>query len=394
MYSIAAYGEMTVDRVRMDAYSSALEKAIKPHCVVLDIGCGTGIMSLLACKLGAQRVYAVEPDDAIQVAREAAAANGFAERIVFFQDLAKNVELPERADIIISDLRGVLPLNEHHIPSIVDARQRLLSPDGVLVPLQDTLRLAVVESPDLYMKYVAPWAKGEHGFDLGAARRIVLNTWRKGRIKPDQLLTEPQCWATLDYLTIESPDVHAELNCTVERAGTAHGLSVWFDTVLAEGVSFSSGPDASELIYGSAFFPWLQPVEVAVNDVVTIKINADLVDEDYIWRWDTRVLSLGNSTQVKADFKQSTFFGVPLSLAQLHKRAANYVPTLNDEGQIDQMILSRIDGMTSLEEIADQLTKQFSTHFADCNDALTRVCDLSRKYSEARHERDAANPQS
>ncbi|MBA3256289.1 MAG: 50S ribosomal protein L11 methyltransferase [Pyrinomonadaceae bacterium] len=381
MYSIAAYGDMATDRVRMDAYSSALEKAIKPHCVVLDIGCGTGIMSLLACKLGAQRVYAVEPDDAIQVAREAAAANGFSERIVFFQDLAKNLELPERADVIISDLRGVLPLNEHHIPSIVDARQRLLSPDGVLIPLQDTLRLAVVEAPDLYMKYVAPWAKGEHGFDLGAARRIVLNTWRKGRIKPDQLLTEPQCWATLDYLTIESPDVHAELNCTVERAGTAHGLSVWFDTVLAEGVGFSSGPDAPELIYGNGFFPWLQPVDLAVNDVVTIKISADLVDENYIWRWDTRVMSLG-STQVKADFKQSTFFGVPLSLAQLHKRAANYVPKLNDDGQIYPFILSLMDGSNSVEEIAHQAIKHFPARFSALSEALSQVGEVSRKFSQ------------
>jgi len=394
MYSVASYGEMTADRVRMDAYCSALQQTIKPESVVLDIGCGTGIMSLLACKLGARCVYAVEPDDAIQVAREAAAANGFAERIVFFQDLAKNVELPERADIIISDLRGVLPLNEHHIPSIVDARQRLLSSVGVLIPLRDTLRLAVVEAPDLYMKAVAPWDADAHGFDQSAARRIVINTWRKARITPDQLLTEPQSWATLDYLTISNADVNAEVNCTVVRAGSAHGLNVWFDTVLAEGVGFSNGPDATDLIYGGGFFPWLQPVELAVNDVVTIKLNADLVHEDYIWRWDTRVLSLGNSTQVKADFKQSTFFGVPLSLAQLHKRAANYVPTLNDEGQIDQMILSRIDGMTSLEEIADQLTKQFPTHFADWNDALTRVGDLSRKYSQARHERDAANPQS
>lgn len=380
MYSVAAYGEMTTDRVRMDGYSNALEKTIKPNCVVLDIGCGTGIMSLLACKLGAQRVYAIEPDDAIQVARAAAAANGFAGQIVFFQDLSQQVELPEKVDVIITDLHGVLPLHGQHIPSIIDARQRLLSPDGVLIPLRDTLRLAVVQAPDLYLKYVVPWDRDEHGFDLSVARRIVLNTWRKARITPDRLLTEPQSWATLDYLTISNADVQAEVSCTVTRAGTAHGLSVWFDTVLADGVGFSNGPDAPELIYGSGFFPWMKPVELAAGDIVTVKISADLVADDYIWRWDTRVRSLG-STQVKADFKQSTFFGVPLSLAQLHKRAANYVPTLSDEGEINRFVLSLFDGTTSLEEIALQLRKRFPERFRDWGEALNEVSHVSQKFS-------------
>src|SRR5580765_8329348 len=108
-YTVADYGAMIVDPVRMDRYVRALERAIKPGAVVIDIGTGTGIFALLACRFGARRVYAIEPDDAIQVAREIAAANGCADRIEFIQAMSTQVTLPERADVIISDIGGVLP---------------------------------------------------------------------------------------------------------------------------------------------------------------------------------------------------------------------------------------------------------------------------------------------
>src|SRR5687768_12813489 len=110
MYSISSYGKMIADSIRTQAYASAIGRAIKPDSVVLDIGTGIGIFAMLACQFGARRVYAIEPDDAIQVARETAAANGFADRIEFIQGLSTRIALPERVDVIVSDLRGVLPL--------------------------------------------------------------------------------------------------------------------------------------------------------------------------------------------------------------------------------------------------------------------------------------------
>ena len=73
-YSVADYGKMIADSVRMDAYAAALERVVKPGSVVLDIGTGTGIAALIACRLGARRVFAVEPSSVIEVARQAARA--------------------------------------------------------------------------------------------------------------------------------------------------------------------------------------------------------------------------------------------------------------------------------------------------------------------------------
>ena len=83
MYDVVAYGEMMADAGRTSAYARALEARIAPGSVVMDIGTGAGLFALLGCRAGAARVYAVEFDDVIQLAREAAAANGFADRIQF-----------------------------------------------------------------------------------------------------------------------------------------------------------------------------------------------------------------------------------------------------------------------------------------------------------------------
>src|SRR5215470_11576484 len=110
MYSLGAYGTMIADRVRMEAYAEALRKTVHKGSVVVEIGTGPGIFAVLACQLGASRVYAIEPAEIIQVAREIAAANGCEDRIVFFEHLAHRVTLPVRADVMLSDLRGVLLL--------------------------------------------------------------------------------------------------------------------------------------------------------------------------------------------------------------------------------------------------------------------------------------------
>src|SRR5690349_17927548 len=111
MYSVRGYGMMLEDTERTDSYARALGRTVLPGSTVLDIGTGTGIMALLACRYGARKVYAVEPDDIIILAREAAAAGGLADRIEFIQDRTTNIFLPERVDVIVSDVHGVLPLH-------------------------------------------------------------------------------------------------------------------------------------------------------------------------------------------------------------------------------------------------------------------------------------------
>ena len=93
--------------------------------------------------------------------------------------------------MIISDIGGVLPWFQQHIPSIADARRRLLAPGGALIPQRDVAWAAVVEMRDLYGRQTGAWDDNGFGFDMEAARRIVINTWNQGRVTPDNLLTDP-----------------------------------------------------------------------------------------------------------------------------------------------------------------------------------------------------------
>ena len=316
MYSLHFYGQMIADAPRMNAYAAALRRVVKPDSVVMDLGCGPGVFALLACKLGARRVYAVEPDKVIGLAREAAAANGFADRIEFFEKLSTEITLPEPATIIVSDLRGVLPWFEQNISSIIDARKRLLAPRGVLIPGRDILWAAVVEAPEQYAELVSPW-QNQFELDLSAGTRFITNNWRKTHIKPEQFLAEPVCWNTIDYHEVESRDVRAEISWRAARNGTAHGFTLWFDSELGDdtsGIGFSNHPSAPRMIYGQGFFPFSQPVEVSEGDRIELRVAADFVQDSYVWRWDTDFI---DRERVKASFKQSTFYGAPLSTAQL-----------------------------------------------------------------------------
>src|SRR5688572_2766349 len=224
MYSVNFYGQMLADAPRMDAYAAALRRTVKPDSVVMDLGCGPGVFALLACKLGARRVYAVEPENVISLAREAAAANGFADRIEFFEKLSTEITLSEPATIIISDLRGVLPWFQQHIPSIIDARARLLAPGGTLIPGRDFVFASLVEAPKRYEEIVAPWVSNQFDLKLSAGASRITNTWRKTRIEADELLTEAVCCKTLNYYELNSADLDAEISWRAARSGTAHGI--------------------------------------------------------------------------------------------------------------------------------------------------------------------------
>jgi type I protein arginine methyltransferase len=380
MYSVHSYGQMLADTSRMEAYSAALKRAVRPGSVVLDLGCGPGLFALLACKLGARRVFAVEPDNVIQLAREAAFANGFADRIEFFQNLSTEITLPEPADVIISDLRGVLPWYQQHIPAIVDARTRFLAPGGVLIPARDVLWAAIVEAPDRYQEIVAPWQS--NGLDLSAGRRVITNTWRKTRIKPDELLVQPVRWATLDYYEVQSPNTRAEIEWQVARSGTAHGLAVWFDSELIDEIGFSNHPAGAELIYGNGFFPFSKPVDVIEGDRVRVKLSADYIHNDYVWRWESEFFSCEDSVTPKTGLKQSTFFGVPLSPDQMRKQAASYKPSLDQRGEARSFIMQMMTGENSLAEIASQLAQRFPHRYADSQEALNEVTAVSREFGQ------------
>lgn len=381
MYSLPGYGQMVTDKLRTDAYAQALEREIKTGDVVAEIGTGTGIFALLACRFGARRVYAFEPSAVIELAREIAAANGFADRIEFIPKMSIESVLPERADVIVSDIRGILPLFDRGLVSLIDARQRFLTPNGRMIPRFDSLWIAGVNSAELYQAHLGPWNDKPYDFEMSAAIPRRVNSMDQCYVTAEQLFLEPRCLATIDYQKIQQTDLDASVSWTVDQESQGHGIVLWFDSELADGITLTNRPGAPRLIYRQQFCPWPAPLEARPGDTITVKVSARLVGTDYVWRWDTQRASKNSAEGVPQKFRQSTFLGSDFSLNELRRSASQFQPQLNEEGLVHRKVLSLMEGNISLDAIARELAKDFPKRFPRPQDAFNLVASVSRTFS-------------
>jgi len=379
MYSLEDYGGMIADTHRIGAYAKAIAAAVRPGDVVAEIGCGPGVFSLLACRAGAKRVYAIDKDPIVSLSKQLAAANGFANQIQCLQHDSRSIKLPERVNLIVSDIRGVLPFYGGAISIMEDARRRFLHPNGVVIPKRDILMASVIEAEEFYSGLLAPWRDSNSRINFSPAVPLILHGCYSSKFRPEQLLTTPQSWCVLDYAAGAALRAAARLCFQVKREGTAHGICLWFETILFEDIGYSSGPDGAVTIYRQMFLPWLEGVRVTVGQKIEVQLQADLVASDYIWRWETKIY--GNGTEVERHFQQSTFQGAQFAPGSLLRRSADFVPSLSEEGQADRWLLQAIDGKTSLQEMAQEASERFPSIFRSWTDALDRAAELARQFS-------------
>lgn len=303
MFNIFGHRAMIADVVRSDAYARAIGATVTPRDTVIDLGTGTGIFAILAARAGARRVFAIESGDIIAAARELARVNGCEHAIEFLHADSRHVQLPERTNVLVADIRGVVPFFATSLTAWIDVRDRLLVPNARVIPQRDVIRAALVESPSVYMPHDA--YEQVAGIDLRPLRRLAVNHMRKADVQPGELLSEPHDVAVIDYATLATPDLASSFELCATRSGIAHGFVLWFDATLADGIAFSNAPGEPETIYGRLFVPFERPVEVQTSDAIAIDLHARLVnDDDYLWRWTT-------SRNGARCFDQSTFFAYP-----------------------------------------------------------------------------------
>ncbi len=377
-YGLSAYGAMIEDPIRMTAYCEALRRHVREGSIVVEIGAGPGVMSLLACRLGAARVHAIEPNASIEVARRFAIDNGFADRIVFHRALSTEVELAERADVLVSDLRGTLPLLENHIPSIRDARSRLLKPGGTQLPQRDRLMVGLTQDLAWYSAMERPWSKNAYGLDLTAARRHVVNSWHGSPRETGRSGLKAREWASIDYRTVETPNVDGTVSFDLEGGDAYTGLELWFEAEVCEGVRYCTGPDQPDQVYGRAWLPLEQPVHASSGDRLDVRISMSLVNGRYVTRWASVVRN--SSDEVRIRFDQSTFKGAIISPAELRTFDPVRSPTPTARAMAARFVLERFDGRTSLAGIADLVLRAHPAAFTHEDRAIEFVRELAGKF--------------
>jgi len=372
---------MVIDLARTQAYVAALTKTITPETVVLEIGTGTGFFALLACKLGAKKVYAVEPDNAIEIGKLCVKNNPGSERITWLQGLSTEIELPEKADIVISDLHGTLPFYNFNIHSIRDAVARHLKPGGILLPRRDKLYAVPIQSPEDYNTVEKAYASDVYGVDLSAGRSFLVNSsWRRPTTPSVAMLAEPKCWGEIDYAKVSSPNLDGECDWQIIHDGIVHGLCVWFDGDIGPDAGYSNAPNLPSLVYGNVFFPLENPLHVKKDERLLTKFSAKLIGEEYIYSWVSELFDSNGKS--KARFKQSTFNSRPIPQKKLALASPEYIPGLGRSGMIALQVLQAANQKNSMKAIAEKLLADFPDHFGNSQQAFDAAVKILSKYQQ------------
>jgi precorrin-6B methylase 2 len=128
------HARMLDDYRRTGDYIAALQEAVRPEDVVLDIGTGSGVLAIAAVRAGARHVYAVEASDIADVAERVFGENSVSDRVTLIRGWSRDIELPEPADLLVTEVIGNEPFEEEILETTLDARRRLLKPGGRLIP--------------------------------------------------------------------------------------------------------------------------------------------------------------------------------------------------------------------------------------------------------------------
>ncbi|KAH7676692.1 Protein arginine N-methyltransferase protein [Dioscorea alata] len=212
---------MLQDYVRTGTYYAAVvENRIDFNGrVVVDVGAGSGILSLFAAQAGAKHVYAVEASEMAEYARKLIDGNpSLRERITVVKGKVEEIDLPEKADILISEPMGTLLVNERMLESYVIARDRFLASNGKMFPSIGRIHMAPFSDEYLYVEI---------------ANKPVVDAF------DPRLLVSPPTFHTLNFTNMKEEELYEidiPLNYTATVGTRVHGLACWFD-VLFDGSS-------------------------------------------------------------------------------------------------------------------------------------------------------------
>ena len=340
------------DSVKIDRYRRALAALITPDSVVLDLGCGTGLLGLLALRLGARHVYAVDSGSILALAEQIAAANGAGDRITHIRAMSTAVELPELADIVVADQLGGLGYEPGVLSYYADARERLLKPGGAFVPDRLRFLIAPVQSVEITTE-VDFWSTCPAGFDVSAATPYVANDVHSPKLDSDDLLAAPV--VARDQPAWINESFTLEGSFTIERDGVLQAIAGMFEAVMAGDVLMSNNPRSADHMEHrwNSLYPLPEPVAVSAGDPVSASIKVNVDDERVTWR-----VTVGDGASRRV-FNQSTFFASILTGDDIDRLAKTHVPRLGSKGAVWRAGFEMVSQGLTIAELERELGQRF-----------------------------------
>jgi type III protein arginine methyltransferase len=273
---------MMNDATRNTVFKRAIERQIKPHHVVLEIGTGAGLLAMMAGKTGA-RVYSCEVNPALAMtARGTITQNGLADKVTIIDkpswEVEVGVDLPQRADVLIAEIFSAQFLSEDVIPTLEDAKARLLKPGGVIIPAGGALIGALVQSDELAQLTRVGRIEG-FNFDSFNAFTPVAFTMDT----PNMALTwlsDPMVLFDFDFQNADVyPATQSNAVITVKQDGLCQGLVQWLNLTLDDETNYSNPPDGADAVrtkhWTPLFYPFPVPVRVKSGQTVVLRTGHD-----------------------------------------------------------------------------------------------------------------------
>lgn len=353
---ITYHASMLRDETRTEAFRRAIQATVREGDIVCDLGTGTGILALFAVRAGARRVFAIEEGPVSALAREVLAVNDPEGVVELVAGHSSEIILPERADVLISETLWNFGLGEGIVQAVRDARKNILSEEARFVPQRFHMLLAPVESQKPY-RIIDTWSEDRYGLDLTPVRRIASNVVVSASLAEEEVLADPARFGTIELGGDDVDELRASLEFKARREGTLYGLGGWFEAELAPGIDLTNAPPNAARNWAQAFLSLGEPLEVATGDVIGVEIWATLSPEQ--WRWSVRV---GDREQ-----RGSTFGGLLISLADLHRTAPGRTPKLSPRGQAVAELLAHLDGTVRVADLVPRLRERHPDLFP--NDA-------------------------
>jgi hypothetical protein len=225
-------------------------------------------------KAGASRVHAIERTPAIRWARLVAEKNGFSDRIVFHDQDSRSCNLPEKVNVVVSELIGHIAFEEGMVESLFDAKERFLIPEGFIMPERVELTVALVEEDEIYPECIECWEPIEE-IDYSPMREEAVKARYLTALSNRNLLSKPKVFFTVDFQKGGMPNLQGSHSFEVCRSGKMNGIALWFDALLAPGVSLSSGP-WTRTHWKQCFAPIETPLAVSDGDNILVEIDMKL----------------------------------------------------------------------------------------------------------------------
>tara|TARA_R110002003_G_scaffold25_22_gene1316 strand:+ start:10854 stop:12176 length:1323 start_codon:yes stop_codon:yes gene_type:complete len=262
--------EMIEDRVRTEGYRDFIEKNAEVFAgkTVLDVGCGTGILSLFCARAGAKKVFAVDNSGIAVRAKEIVVKNGYEDRIEVIQGRVEDFNTQrligkEKVDIIISEWMGYGLLFEGMLDSVLRARDMYLKPDGILVPSHCNIRLAPIADDEWIAQSTSEkfW-RDVYGFDFSPMiPGGLLNTHEIGVFDvPEQALCGSASSHLLEMKTVSVEDLSFKvpLEMTLDRdIKSLDAIAIWFDTIFLHSGSSQDAKSLDSVDWGRTGIPGL-----------------------------------------------------------------------------------------------------------------------------------------